>query len=79
MFPQIHFSSPKHKAFFPTTHDQIAISDKKKKHLIDRWFYLQNRNADTDVENKCMDTKEEKGNGMIWEVGIDMYILLCVK
>ena len=22
-----------------------------------RWTYLQNRNRDTDVENKCMDTK----------------------
>ena len=26
-----------------------------------------------------MDTKEEKGNGMIWEAGIDMYILVCIK
>ena len=24
------------------------------------WNYLQSRNSDTDVENKCMDTKEEK-------------------
>ena len=24
-----------------------------------RWSYLQSRNGDTDVEDKCMDTKEE--------------------
>ena len=26
-----------------------------------RWSYLQSRNRDTEVENKCMDTKEERG------------------
>ena len=26
-----------------------------------RRSYLQSRNRDTDVENKCMDTKGEKG------------------
>ena len=30
-----------------------------------RWYYLQSRNRDTDVENKCMDTKEERGGQ--WE------------
>ena len=45
-----------------------------------RWSYLQSRNRDTDVENKCMDTKEE-GGGMNWEIGIDIYILstVCIK
>ena len=26
-----------------------------------RWSYLQSRNRDTDIENKCMDTKGERG------------------
>ena len=26
-----------------------------------RWSYLQRRNRDRDVENKCMDTKGERG------------------
>ena len=40
---------------------------------------LQSRNRDTDVENKHTDTKGEKGDGMNWEVGIDIYTLLCIK
>ena len=46
-----------------------------------RWSYLQSRNRDTDVENKCMDTKGEGGGGMNWEIGIDIdiYTLLCIK
>ena len=36
---------------------------------------------DTDVENKRMDTKEGKhgGGGMNWEIGIDIYTLICIK
>ena len=50
-----------------------------------RWTGLQGRNWDTDVENKRMDTKGGKqlqgvGRGvMYWEIGIDMYTLICVK
>ena len=45
---------------------------------------LQGRNRDTDVENKRMDTKGGKwrgvgGGGMNWEIGIDMYTLICIK
>ena len=40
---------------------------------------MQGRNRDTDVENKCMDTKGEKwgvgGGVMNWEIGID----ICIK
>ena len=35
-----------------------------------RWFYLQSRCKDTDVENKCMDTKEEGGMGEIGRLGL---------
>ena len=44
-----------------------------------RWTYLQSRNRDTQVGNKCMDTKGEEGGGMDWEIGIDIYTLLCIK
>ena len=37
---------------------------------------FESRNKDTDVENKCMDTKGEKGN---WETGMDIYKLLYIK
>ena len=44
---------------------------------------MQGRNRDTDVENKRMDTKGGKwwggGGGMNWEIGIDMYTLICIK
>ena len=51
-----------------------------------RWTGLQGRNWDTDVENKCMDTKGGKplgggggGGRMNLAIGIDMYTLMCIK
>ena len=46
-----------------------------------RWTGLQGRNRDTDVKNKCMDTKGGKGVGgeMNWEIEIDIYTLICIK
>ena len=50
-----------------------------------RWKGLQGRNRDTYVENKRMDTKGGKRQGdggdgvMNWEIGIDMYTLMCIK
>ena len=40
------------------------------------WTYLQNRNRVTDVENKLMVTKGEKGVGINWKVEIDIYTLI---
>ena len=42
------------------------------------------RNRDTEVEKKRMDTKAGKAVGggggvMNWEIGIDMYTLMCIK
>ena len=43
------------------------------------------RNRDTEVENKCMDTKGGKprwsggGGVMNWEIGSDMYTLMCIR
>ena len=34
---------------------------------------------DTDREKKCMDSKQGKGGGMNWEIGIDIYTRLCIK
>ena len=50
-----------------------------------RRTYLQRRNSDTDVENKCMDTKGGKlrwgGDGGLlnWAIGIDMYTVMCIN
>ena len=45
---------------------------------------MQGRNRDTDVEDKRMDTKGGKwrgggGGGMNWDIGIDIYTLICIK
>ena len=43
-----------------------------------RWTNFQGRNRDTDVKNKCMDTKEEKGRlGWIGSLGLT-YTHCCV-
>ena len=40
--------------------------------------HLQGRNRDTDVQNKCMDTKTvEDGGGMNWE--FDIFPLISIK
>ena len=45
------------------------------------WPYLQSRNRNTDVENKPMDTKGNRGCGMNWEIDIDIctLLILCIK
>ena len=53
---------------------------------------VQGRNRDTGVKNKRMDTKGGQwgvgrhggsggggGGGMNWEIGIDIYTLICIK
>ena len=40
---------------------------------------MQSRNRDTDIENKYIDTKAERGDGMTWEIRIDIHALLCMK
>ena len=44
---------------------------------------MQGRNRDTDAENKRMATKGVKlwggGGVMNWEIGIDIYTLICIK
>ena len=41
-----------------------------------RLSYLQSRNRGRKVDNKYMDTKVEGGDGINWEIGIDIYTLL---
>ena len=50
---------------------------------------MQGRNREKDVEKKRMDTKGGKrrgvamvgrgSGGMNWEIGIDLYTLMCIK
>ena len=40
---------------------------------------MQSRNRDIDTEDKLMDTKEGRGDGIDWEIGIDIYAVLCIK
>ena len=44
-----------------------------------RWSYLQSRNRETEVQNKCIDT--EGRGGANWEIGIDTYtpLILHIK
>ena len=37
------------------------------------------KHRDIDVENGRMDTVWGEGGGMNWEIGIDIYTLLCIK
>ena len=56
---------------------------------LEKWYRragLQGRNRDTDVENKRMDIKGGTrgragvgGGEMNWEIGIDIYTLICIK
>ena len=41
-----------------------------------RLSYLQSRNRDTEIENKCMNTKGGRWGGWRnWGIGIDIYTL----
>ena len=47
-----------------------------------KWTYLQKRNRPTDIENKFMVTKGERGvcwEGGIKEFGINRWTLVCTK
>ena len=48
------------------THKCIYVESRKSVKIP----YLQNRNRDTDVENKCTDTKEVKGKSMNLETEV---------
>ena len=65
-------------------HTEWSKSEREKQILyinaymwnLEKWYrssYLQSRNRDTDVENKCMDTKG-KGGGRNWEIGIETHV-----
>ena len=41
--------------------------------------YLQSRNRVTDIENEFMVIRWENRDGMHWEIGTDINILLCIK
>ena len=59
---------------------QISYDTSSMQYLkkVYKWVYLQNRNKITDVENKFIVTKGERG-GINWVIGIDIYTLLYLK
>ena len=44
-----------------------------------RRTYMQSRNRYADVEKKSMNSKQGGGGRMNWEVGTDIFTLLCIK
>ena len=42
-----------------------------------RWTSMQGRNRDTDVDSRCVDTRQK--GGINWEIRIDIYPLPCVN
>ena len=70
---QFSFSSPKS---WPWCIDQVT------KVLLEKWYwwiYLQGRNGDDDVENRLMDTVEERESGVNGESSLDIFTIPCVK
>ena len=78
--PTIDMDRPRH------CHTEWSQTEKEKYHMIPlirgilkkwyKWTNLQKRNRVTDVENKLMVTKEERGIGTNWEIGIDIYTVV---
>ena len=55
-------------------YDSLICGNKKRY----KYTYLQTRNRVIDTENRLMVT--ERNRGVInWEIGIDVYTLLCIK
>ena len=40
---------------------------------------IYKRETESDIENKLMVTRGERGKGINWEIGIDIYTLLYIK
>ena len=40
---------------------------------------MQDSKRDTDIKNRLLDSEGEGEGGMIWENGIETYILSCKK
>ena len=72
---------------------EVSQKEKNKYHILMHICGIQKNGTDelvckaemeTRVENKLMDTKGEsggggRGGGMNWEIGIDIYTLICIK
>ena len=56
----------------------MSSQELNKKALVSCTFKYK-KNRDIEVENKCMDTKGERGVGMNWEIGIDIHTLLILR
>ena len=69
---------------------EVSQKEKNKYHILmhrcgiqKKWYrsYLQSINRDTDIGNKCVNTKGKGEGGRNWEIGIDIYtrFILCIK
>ena len=69
---------------------QSQLSQKEKKYIIYQCLYVESREMAQmnlfakqkqkhRLENNLIDTKRERADQMNWEIGIDIYTLLCIK
>ena len=70
------------------TQNEVNQEDKNKCRILmhilnlEKWYgwtYLHSRNRDTDVKNKCMDTKGEERLRWTGRSGLTCIQLLCIK
>ena len=50
-----------------------------KSRIMVQMHFLKSRNRDPDVENELFDTIVGGWEGISWEIGIDIYTLLCIE
>ena len=60
---------------------QTTLGQKLTESVLATLRFNFSKNIRTDVQNKYMDTKGERGDRMNWETGIDKYtiLILCIK
>ena len=56
----------------------LYVESKKNKEWY-KWTHIQDRNRPTDIENKLVVTKGERGKGSIRSLGLIHTIVLCIK
>ena len=65
------------------SHTEWSKSEREKQITymwnLEKWYFCKAGTETQDIENKCMDTKEGSGGKINWEIGIDIYTLLCIK
>ena len=71
-----------HTLHLPCPFPPPPLAADSERSCVERVIFLEKvgvpRNRDTDVENKRTPRGEGKG-GMNWDIGIDIYTLICIK